>query len=91
MGDEQITTGELMRTCQRIQETLTTMQQEAKSDRHELRNGLHALGLTVGVHDEQIKAIAEKQSSTKQWIGGVVSGGLVSGLALLWERLTKGQ
>lgn len=84
---------DLYRTCADIKDTLVEMRKEAKDDRHDLRNRIDKIGLEYGtqlaVHDIQITDVLAKQSGTKNWIAGLVSGGLVGAISVLWDRLSK--
>lgn len=80
-SNEQPSIWELARTCGRIEQSLVEMRSEAKADRHVLANRIEAHGLQLAVHEQKITDVQEKQSGAKNWIAGVVSGGLVAALA----------
>lgn len=80
MTDEQITIGELHRTCERIETSLGEMRAEAKADRHALAGRIDAHGVQLAIHDEQLKGV----KAWKTWAGGVIGATLVG--ALDWLR-----
>lgn len=77
---EDISLGELARTCTRIETALDEMRSEAKADRHALAGRLDAHGITLALHDEQLKGV----KAWKTWAGGVIGAALVG--ALEWLR-----
>ena len=89
MSDDTVSIGELSRTCERIESTLDAMREDAKRDRHAIHGRIDAHGIAIAVHAEQIKAVTEAHSGARNWIAGLVSGGLVAGFAWLMDFLRK--
>lgn len=95
MSDEP-TIGEVYRLCQTIDARTVQIQKDATQESHSLRGYINSHALMLERHEGAIKAlnkdvegVQQQHAGAKTWIAGVVSGGLVGGLGLLWEKLTK--
>lgn len=72
--------GELHRTCNRIKAELEEMRKEMKEDRHDLRDRLDMHGVQLALHEQQLQGV----KTWKAWGGGVAGGAVL--WALDWFR-----
>lgn len=74
MADDEVTTGELQRSLNRVIEAIAEMRIEMKADRHALAGRIDTHGITLAIHEEQLKGIR----AWKAWAAGVGGGTLIA-------------
>lgn len=84
--DERITLGELSRTCQEIKQALAEMRDEAKMDRHELRNAIHEVGVAAAVLETRVDVLETRIGESRNWLSGLISGSIVALVAWLMNH-----
>lgn len=97
MGDDALTLGELGRAVARVEHAITAMRDEAKADRHELRNDLQKYALKQGEHEIRIASVEDdltdmkpkvEQAATRaaQISGGIGALSFCAGLVTKWWK-----
>lgn len=64
------------------------LRQEAKEDRHQLRNDLRPIIEAIAEHGVKIEQLEQAQDTRREWVGGVVGGVIVSVIAWFVQLFT---
>lgn len=83
--DKDVTLGEVYRLCQAINARTLQMQADADKESHSLRNYINEHALILERHDGALRAVEKSQAGARNWIAGLVSGGLVAAFAWLLD------